>query len=73
MAVRRTVNATYTTLDGDITNVKDWHWDHFGDEARKSADDHLFGSDAIIMAAPPTTASSRCGRTGRAPASTRTG
>jgi hypothetical protein len=37
------------TLDGDITNMADRHQDHFGDEARTTADDQLFGSDAVIM------------------------
>jgi dihydrofolate reductase len=47
--VRRIVNATYMSLDGDITNMADWHWDYFRDEAREAADRQLFGSDAIIM------------------------
>jgi dihydrofolate reductase len=47
--MRRIVNSTFMTLDGDITNMADWHRDYFGDEARKAADDQLFGSDAVIM------------------------
>lgn len=47
--MRRIINATYMSLDGDITNMNDWHWDYFRDDARTSADQQLFGSDAIIM------------------------
>jgi dihydrofolate reductase len=47
--MRKIVNSTFMTLDGDITNMADWHRDYFGDEARKTADDQLFGSDAVIM------------------------
>jgi len=45
----RIVNATYMTLDGDITNMQAWHWPFFGDEAMKAAQAHLAASDALIM------------------------
>jgi dihydrofolate reductase len=45
----RIVNATYMTLDGDITNMKDWHWPTFKDEAIAAAQKQLYGSDALIM------------------------
>ena len=47
--MRRIVNATYMTLDGDISNMQDWHFDYFGDEAVRAASDQLFGSDALVM------------------------
>lgn len=47
--MRKIINATYMTLDGDITNMQDWHFDYFGEEAAKAANDELFGSDALIM------------------------
>lgn len=37
------------TLDGDITNMQDWHWRYFGEEATRAAQDQLFASDALIM------------------------
>ncbi|GAA3372412.1 dihydrofolate reductase family protein [Streptomyces sannanensis] len=47
--MRKIVNATYMTLDGDIANMQDWHFDYFGEEAAKAAGAQLFGSDALIM------------------------
>lgn len=47
--MRKIVNATYMTLDGDISNMQDWHFDYFGEESMKSATDQLAGSDALIM------------------------
>jgi dihydrofolate reductase len=47
--MRKIVNATYMTLDGDITNMQDWHLPFFGDEAEVAAGDQLFASDALIM------------------------
>lgn len=47
--MRKIVNATYMTLDGDITNMRDWHFPYFGDEARAAASAQLFTSDALIM------------------------
>jgi len=47
--MRKIINATYMTLDGDISNMGDWHFDYFGDEAMKAATDQLAGSDALIM------------------------
>lgn len=43
------VNATYMTLDGDIANMQDWHFDYFGLEARRVATGQLLLSDALIM------------------------
>jgi hypothetical protein len=43
------VNATYMSLDGDISNLEDWHFDYFDDEATKAAEAQLYDSDALIM------------------------
>jgi dihydrofolate reductase len=43
------VNATYMTLDGDIQNMQDWHFDFFGPEAIRAATAQLFTSQALIM------------------------
>jgi dihydrofolate reductase len=47
--MRKIVNATYLTLDGDFANMQRWHFDYFGDEAAKAATKQLFTSDALIM------------------------
>jgi dihydrofolate reductase len=47
--MRKIVNATYMTLDGDISNMADWHFDYFGDQATAAARAQLFSSDALIM------------------------
>jgi dihydrofolate reductase len=47
--MRKIVNATYMTLDGDITNMQDWHMDYFGKEATSAAQAQLASSDALIM------------------------
>ena len=43
------VNATYMTLDGDIQNMQDWHFDYLGAEARRAAVGQLYLSQALIM------------------------
>ena len=45
----RIVNATYMTLDGDIQNMQDWHFEYFGTEAERAATAQLLTSDALIM------------------------
>ncbi|WP_432851414.1 dihydrofolate reductase family protein [Amycolatopsis sp. CA-161197] len=45
----RIVNATFMTLDGDSTNMADWHWDYFSEEATAAAKAQLDRSDALIM------------------------
>ncbi|MDJ0343602.1 dihydrofolate reductase family protein [Streptomyces sp. H10-C2] len=47
--MRKIINATYVTLDGDMTNMQDWHMDYFGEEAGKAATAQLVSSDALIM------------------------
>lgn len=47
--MRRIVSATYMTLDGDITNMHDWHFDYLGAQATASAREQLFRSDVLIM------------------------
>jgi dihydrofolate reductase len=47
--VRKIVNSTYMTLDGDMWNMKDWHFDYVGEQAKRAGHDLLFGSDALIM------------------------
>lgn len=43
------VNATYMTLDGDIQNMPDWHFDYFGDDATATAQEQLDSADALIL------------------------
>lgn len=43
------VNATYMTLDGDITNMGDWHFSYFGEDGMRSAQEQLNSADALIM------------------------
>ncbi len=43
------VNATYMTIDGDIQNMGDWHFEYFGEEAIKTAQEQLDAADALIM------------------------
>jgi dihydrofolate reductase len=43
------INSTYITLDGDISNLEQWHFDYFDEDAVKTASELLFGSDAVIM------------------------
>ncbi|HEV7168420.1 MAG TPA: dihydrofolate reductase family protein [Micrococcaceae bacterium] len=47
--MRKIINATYMTLDGDISNMQDWHFEYFGEDARKAAQAQLDGSDALLM------------------------
>jgi dihydrofolate reductase len=47
--MRKIVNTTYMTLDGDISNMADWHFDYIGEQAMAAARAQLFGSDALIM------------------------
>lgn len=47
--MRKIVNATYLAIDGDRSNMGDWHMDYFGEEAMKTASDQLAASDALIM------------------------
>lgn len=47
--MRKIVNATYMTLDGDISNMADWHFEYFGDEAKQTAADQLAAADSLIM------------------------
>lgn len=47
--MRKIINATYMTLDGDISNMQDWHFEYFGDDAIKAAQAQLADSDALIM------------------------
>src|ERR1700730_4658208 len=57
--MRKIVNATYMTLDGDISNMQDWHFDYFGDQATKAAADQLGASDALIRSPKTERRSSR--------------
>lgn len=43
------INSTNISLDGDITNLEEWHFDYFGEDAMRTAGELLFGSDAVIM------------------------
>ena len=43
------VNSTYMTIDGDITNMQDWHFEAWGDEAAKAAGEIMGAPEALIM------------------------
>lgn len=43
------VNTTFMTLDGDIQNMKDWHFEYFGQEFIRTATAQLFTSRALLM------------------------
>jgi dihydrofolate reductase len=43
------VNATYMSLDGDIQNMQDWHFEYFGPEAIRAATAQLYTCEALIM------------------------
>jgi dihydrofolate reductase len=45
----RIVNATYMTLDGDISNMQDWHGPYFSEEAGAAAGAQMGGAAALIM------------------------
>lgn len=49
--MRKIVNTTYMSLDGDITNMERWHFDFFteSEESAELARTLMFGSDALIM------------------------
>jgi dihydrofolate reductase len=47
--VGKIVNATNMTIDGDIQNLPDWHFEYFGDDARRTATGQLFTADALVM------------------------
>ncbi|MDF5751386.1 dihydrofolate reductase family protein [Spongiactinospora sp. TRM90649] len=47
--MRKIVNATYMSLDGDISNMQDWHFEYFDEDAERAANEQLFASDALIM------------------------
>jgi len=49
--MRKIVNTTYMTLDGDMTNMERWHFDFFTESAEcaEAARVLMFGSDALIM------------------------
>jgi len=43
------VNATYMSLDGDIQNMQDWHFEYFGQESIRAATAQLYTCQALIM------------------------
>jgi dihydrofolate reductase len=47
--VGKIVNSTYMTLDGDIANMQAWHFEYWGDEATRTAEDVLAAADALLM------------------------
>jgi dihydrofolate reductase len=47
--VRKIVTGMYMTLDGDISNVHEWHWDYLSEAAERASHEQLFASDALIM------------------------
>lgn len=47
--MRKLVNATYITLDGDIQNMQDWHFPYFGPDSGAAAGKQMQEADALIM------------------------
>ena len=47
--MRKIINSTYITLDGDIANMQDWHFEYFDDDATAAAQRFLERSDDLIM------------------------
>ena len=45
----RIVNSTFMSLDGDIANMQAWHFEYWGDEAARTAEDVLGSADALLM------------------------
>ena len=45
----RIVNSTFMSLDGDIANMQAWHFEYWGDEAARTAEDVLGRADALLM------------------------
>jgi dihydrofolate reductase len=43
------VNSTYITLDGDIQNMQDWHFEFWGEDAERAATEIMESADALIM------------------------
>jgi dihydrofolate reductase len=43
------VNSTYMSVDGDISNMQDWHFEFWGDEAAKAAGEIMGAPEALIM------------------------
>jgi dihydrofolate reductase len=43
------VNSTYMTIDGDITNMQDWHFEAWNDEAAEAAGEIMGAPEALIM------------------------
>jgi dihydrofolate reductase len=47
--MRKLINSTYMTLDGDFQNMRDWHFGYFSEDAARTAGEQMLGSDALIM------------------------
>ena len=47
--MRKIVNSTYLSLDGDQENLDQWHFDYWSDDLAAYAHDLLFSSDALLM------------------------
>jgi dihydrofolate reductase len=47
--MRRIINSTYVSLDGDQGKLDEWHFEHWSDEVAAYAQDLLFSSDALLM------------------------
>ncbi len=47
--MRKLVNATYMTLDGDFHNMQDWHFAYFKEDAARTAGGQMTSADALIM------------------------
>ncbi|MEU6987110.1 dihydrofolate reductase family protein [Streptomyces sp. NPDC046324] len=47
--MRKIVNSTYLSLDGDIEKLDEWSFDHWSDDLERYAHKLLFSADALLM------------------------
>ncbi|WP_405661110.1 dihydrofolate reductase family protein [Streptomyces sp. RK9] len=47
--MRKIVNSTYVSLDGDIEKLDQWSFDYWSDDLERYANKLLFAADALLM------------------------
>lgn len=47
--MRKIINSTYVSLDGDIEKLDQWSFDYWSDDLDRYATGLLFGADALLM------------------------
>ncbi|MFF9016339.1 dihydrofolate reductase family protein [Streptomyces sp. NPDC014870] len=47
--MRKIINSTYLSLDGDIEKLDQWSFEHWSDDLERYADKLLFAADALLM------------------------